>query len=35
MRDRFTVVDLADLIGAWRDEDVAELLVDHEQLAKP
>jgi len=35
MRDRFTVVDLADLIGAWRDEDVASLLADLNTLTQP
>ncbi|MFZ1062933.1 MAG: iron-containing alcohol dehydrogenase [Acidimicrobiales bacterium] len=33
MRDRFTVVDLADLIGAWCPEDVATLVAEHERLA--
>jgi hypothetical protein len=35
MRDRFTVVDLADLIGAWHDDDVDHLLADLKQLAHP
>lgn len=34
MRDRFTVVDLADLIGVWRDDDVARLLTEHDRLAR-
>lgn len=32
MRDRFTVVDLADLAGAWSDDDVAALLRDYERI---
>jgi glycerol-1-phosphate dehydrogenase [NAD(P)+] len=35
MRDRFTVVDLADLIGAWHDDDVDNLLADLKGLAHP
>jgi glycerol-1-phosphate dehydrogenase [NAD(P)+] len=32
MRDRFTIVDLADLIGAWGASDVAELLDELDRL---
>lgn len=34
MRDRFTVVDLADLIGAWREDDVTALLTLQGELAR-
>ncbi len=34
MRDRFTIVDLADLIGAWETSDVAELLDEHDRLGQ-
>lgn len=34
MRDRFTVVDLADLIGAWNADDVAQVLAQQCTLAK-
>jgi glycerol-1-phosphate dehydrogenase [NAD(P)+] len=33
MRDRFTVVDLADLIGTWNPDDVAHLLAQQSMLA--
>jgi glycerol-1-phosphate dehydrogenase [NAD(P)+] len=33
MRDRFTVVDLAELIGAWKLDDVARLLDEQNRLA--
>jgi hypothetical protein len=33
MRDRFCVLDLAVLIGAWSPDDVAEVLLELEELA--
>lgn len=34
MRDRFTVVDLAELIGAWEPHDVSAMLRDQRELAR-
>jgi len=34
MRDRFSIIDLADLIGAWRPDDVAAVLAELKELAR-
>lgn len=34
MRDRFTVFDLAELLGLWGERDVALVLRDHQDLAQ-
>jgi glycerol-1-phosphate dehydrogenase [NAD(P)+] len=34
MRDRFTVFDLAELLGLWSERDVAEVLSEHQGLAR-
>jgi glycerol-1-phosphate dehydrogenase [NAD(P)+] len=34
MRNRFTIFDLAELLGLWGEDDVADVLADHEGLAQ-
>jgi aryl carrier-like protein len=34
MRERFTVLDLAELLGLWGKDDVADVLSEHEGLAR-
>jgi hypothetical protein len=34
MRERFTVLDLAELLGLWGDEDVADVLAEVHRLAR-